>query len=264
MDIVCMVGSHPRHRYIAERAAEGGDLVGLIIEERGEHTPDPPDGLGAELSELYTHHFERRAAAENEFFSDASFPDANTIRVPQEELNSEEVRDFISEADPGVAITYGVHILSPKTLDTVPELAWNVHGGLSPEYRGVITHFWPSYMLEPQMTGVTLHELTPTVDAGPIVHQTGGQLVKGDGIHQLASRTVRKFGDELPKVISKAAANDLEDPVPQRGSGKLWTASDWRPEHLRVVYEYFNNEIVDRYIEGEIEGEEPDLVRQVE
>lgn len=264
MDIVCMVGSHPRHRYIAEMAAEGGNLAGLIIEEREEHSPAPPSRLGDELAELFAHHFQRRAAAEKEFFADASFPDTNTIRVSQEELNSEKVRGFISQVDPGVTITYGVHILSPETLDAIPGLAWNVHGGLSPEYRGVITHFWPSYMLEPQMTGVTLHELTPTVDAGPIVHQTGAQLVRGDGVHQLASRTVKKFGDELPEVIDKAAANDLDDPVPQRRSGKLWTASDWRPEHLRVVYSFFDNEIVDRYLDGEIEGEEPDLVRQID
>jgi hypothetical protein len=32
---------------------------------------------------------------------------------------------------------------------------WNIHGGLSPWYRGAITHFWPSYMLEPQLTGMS-------------------------------------------------------------------------------------------------------------
>ena len=35
----------------------------------------------------------------------------------------------------------------------------------------------PSYMLEPQMTGMTLHETTEHLDAGGIVHQTGVELV---------------------------------------------------------------------------------------
>ena len=257
-----MFGDHPRHKYIAERLAESGDLSGLVVEQREAHIPNPPDRLGEHLTELYNHHFDLRAQAEKEFFSECEFPDVPQLEIGQSELNSDRVRSFINEKDPDVTLTYGVHILSDETLATIPGEAWNVHGGLSPEYRGVITHFWPSYMLEPQMTGVTLHELTNDVDAGPIVHQTGAELRYGDGIHQLACRTVEKFGEELTKVIELASENELEDTVVQENTGKLWVSNDWRAEHLSVIYDLFDNDIVDRYLAGDFDQQEPDLIRQ--
>jgi len=262
MNVIGMFGDHPRHKYIAQKLAEGGDLCGLIIEQREAHIPEPPERLSEHLTDLYEHHFERRSKAESEFFGEKKFPDVPKLQVSQSELNSERVRDFIQDKNPEVTVTYGVHILSDETLAAIPGKAWNVHGGLSPEYRGVITHFWPSYMLEPQMTGVTLHELTPDVDAGPIVHQTGAELVYGDGVHELACRTVRKFGEELTTVLEITSEDKLEEPVSQTRSGKLWVSDDWRPEHLLVVYDEFDNRIVDHYLDGDFDQKDPDLIRQ--
>lgn len=264
MKVVALIGDHPRHRYVAKQLYERGYLSGLVVENREQHIPEPPSRLNSHLTELYTKHFELRAEAEKEFFGDPTLPDISKISVSREEINSDKVQSFLRDQSPDITVTYGVHILSDQTLDTIPGRAWNVHGGLSPEYKGVITHFWPSYMLEPQMTAVTLHELTSDVDAGAIVHQTGADLVRGDGIHQLASRTVRKFAHELPEVVSMAADNSLSSSVEQNSTGKLWVADDWRPEHLKVIYDKFNNNIVDLYLDGKFESNDPDLVRQFE
>lgn len=249
MNLVGMFGNHPRHRYIARKLAEAGRLQGIVVEERKEHVPEPPSRLNDRLAELYRHHFERRAKAEQQFFGTNSFPDVSSRRISQDELNSGAVREFLQDLNPDLTITYGVHILNDETLSEIPGDVWNVHGGLSPEYRGVITHFWPSYQLEPQMTGVTLHEITSDIDDGAIVHQTSAPLVRGDGIHQLACRTVEHFGEELSRVVSLAAADELSPPVEQEETGKLWTSDDWRPEHLLVVYDAFDNEIVDMYLD---------------
>ena len=49
---------------------------------------------------------------------------------------------------------------------------------LSPWYKGTATHFWPSYFLEPEFTGVAIHELSKKIDSGPLVHQVSGDLVQ--------------------------------------------------------------------------------------
>ena len=46
-----------------------------------------------------------------------------------------------------------------------------MHGGLSPWYKGGATHFWPTYLMEPEFTGITVHETTKDLDAGAIIHQ---------------------------------------------------------------------------------------------
>jgi len=185
------------------------------------------------------------------------------LRVEREELNSDEVGAFIESLGAELALSYGVHFIKKRNRERFPALAWNLHGGLSPWYRGVITLFWPSYMLEPQMTGMTVHELSSRLDGGDIIHQACAPLVRGDGVHDLACRAVGAIGEELPRVIERAA----ETPpvaVRQKSSGKLWLGSDWRAEHLRLIYDVFENRVVDAYLDGRFERREPDLVRQFE
>lgn len=263
MNVLAMTGNHPRHKYIIEKIESTDFLSGLVIEDREEHMPDPPDHLDPDLKELYTHHFQRRAEAESAFFGTCTIPTGcSKVEIDRKELNSTAVHNFIDKIDPDVTLTYGVHKLSDETLAKIPGKKWNIHGGLSPQYRGVITHFWPSYMLEPQMTGVTLHELTSDLDAGPIVHQTAAPLVRGDGLHELACRTVHEFGVELQGVLDIVESGELSQPERQSSTGKLWVSNDWRPEHLKVIYEQFDNEIVDLYLDGQLSQEEPNLMRQ--
>ena len=264
MKIVLLTGSQPRHLFLASSLAGAGLLARLVIEEREEFVPAPPEDLEATLATLWKRHFEGRAEAEARHFGRPAvdLDSRSCLRVQREGLNGPQVGRFVAEAGADLALSYGVHLLEPETLDRFPEARWNLHGGLSPWYRGVITHFWPSYMLEPQMTGMTVHELTQALDGGPIVHHVPAPLVRGDGVHDLACRAVKAAAGELPELARRLAAGTLGKPVKQKSSGKLWVSRDWRPEHLRLVYEMFADRIVDAYLDGKLARREPDLVRQ--
>lgn len=264
MKIIFLTGSHPRHSFIANTLFGNNLLSGLIIEERGEHVPIPPDNLNKNLKNLFTLHFTKRAESEKKFFGDAVFPQPKTLRISTEELNTDKVINFIKEIKPDLIISYGVHILSDKVINACKGEAWNIHGGLSPWYRGNITHFWPSYFLEPQMTGMTIHNLTQQLDAGEIIHQNSAQLVKGDGVHDIACRAVLGIAKELPLVIEKFKRDGALKKYTHKTSGKIWTSQDWRPEHLTLIYEFFDDKIVDYALEGKIRGRVPKLYRQFE
>lgn len=261
--IVAITGDHPRHHYVLRQLARTGLVTGWIAEAREAHVPQPEESLSAELKSLFRLHFDRRAAAEHRFFGDpdpGGAADVDRLVVAREDLNGPAVHRFLEARAPRLIFAYGCHMLSGETLSRSGQYAWNVHGGLSPWYRGVATHFWPSYMLEPQMTGVTLHEMTDAVDAGGIIHQTAVDLVPGDGLHDLACRAVRTFADALPDVVSRV----LDRPghvagVRQKTSGRLWLASAWRPEHLLVIYKLFDDRIVDHCLEDRLVGKLPKL-----
>jgi len=263
MNIVFMTGSHPRHAFMARAVARSGLLKGLVIEEREEHIPEPPEVLAEATRSLFRRHFADRAASEAKFFGSES-PGAadHLLKVSREELNGPKVWAFLEQRKPDLVLSYGVHKLTPETLGHAKGLRWNIHGGLSPWYRGVITHFWPSYFLEPQMTGMTVHETTEAIDGGAIIHQTAAELVRGDGVHDLACRAVASLADHLPELLQKAAAGRTAPPVVQKTSGRIWRSVDWRPEHLHPVYELYGNRIVDRVLDGKIEAQPPKLIRQ--
>ena len=261
MGICLITGSHPRHRYLANSLYSSGKIVGWVIEEREEFVPRPPEGLDRSLSDLFVHHFSERERIENEVFAVGSGEfDAPVLSVSKDSLNDDVTSRFVADLNPKLVISYGCHKLSRDFMARVGCRFWNVHGGLSPEYRGVITHFWPSYFLEPQMTGVTLHETTDFLDAGAIVFQTAASLVRGDTLHRLAARNVEHFASQLGRKLRELELADIPLGVEQKGYGKVFMARDWRPEHLRVIYEVYDDGIVDAVLDGRISGRTPELV----
>ncbi|MGE4239659.1 formyltransferase family protein [Ramlibacter sp.] len=263
MKIVFLTGSHPRHAYMARSFARTGHLAGLVIEHREAFVPEPPEGLRPETAALFRRHFAGRDAAEARHFGPAVLPDVTRRNVELEELNTPATVDFVNGLQPDLVFSYGVHKLTAQTLAGLrAPLKWNIHGGLSPWYRGVITHFWPSYFLEPQMTGMTVHELTQDIDGGSLVHQSAADLVPGDGIHDLACRAVSSLGEELTQLVDAVKRNPQLGTQRQTTTGRIWRGSDWRPEHLHPVYDLHDNRIVDRYLEGAFERKAPKLFRQ--
>ena len=53
---------------------------------------------------------------------------------------------------------------------------------------------------------------------------------------------------------------NLPKGITQTGYGKVFMEKDWRPEHLRLIYETHSDAIVDKVINGDIEGREPKLI----
>lgn len=263
MKIVFITGNHPRHAFLARALAKTGYLETIIVEEREHFVPLPSENINDDLKKLFIHHFDERERVELQMFNTVEWPNVNINMISKDELNSEKIRKILKDNSPDLLMTYGCHMLTDETLQSVQGEKWNCHGGLSPWYRGAITHFWPSYMLEPQMTGMTIHELTQQLDAGDIVHQCAARLIRGDTLHQLAARAVMQLGEELPFLISKLIEKKGKlIKKPHSTSGMLWLGSKWRPEHLKIVYEQFNDKIVDAYLDGNLENKSPNLYRQ--
>ena len=263
MKITFVMGSHPRHYHIAKKIFEAGFLSRILIETRENMLPIRPSDLSQNIAELYDEHFVGRERAEQRHFGSPTKLQVETKVIEKNELNSTEVIDYINEANTDLILSYGVHKFTNETLGTLnAKYKWNIHGGLSPWYRGVLTHFWPTYMLEPQMIGMTIHELTEAIDGGDVVHQVAAELIRGDGIHDTACRAVLALGEEISKLLKIVSEGGYRGSMKHKTSGRIWRAIDWRPEHLKQIYTLYDNKIVDRYIDGEFANSKPNLYRQ--
>lgn len=241
---------------------ESGFLDGLVLEHREAFLPKAPEALKPETACLFEKHFRERQQAEEAFFGAYNvLPDVDTYSVTKDTLNDSGVQGFIKKHAPDLLISYGVHKLTSETVQLAKE-AWNIHGGLSPWYRGCITHFWPSYMLEPQMTGMTIHTLTQDIDGGQIIHQVAAPLVRGDGLHELACRAVFSMGEEIKKLLCIYAKKQFKAYKSQGTTGRIWRSIDWRPEHLHIIYDLYGNRIVDHVLDQGKGVTPPALIRQ--
>ena len=265
MSKICLItGDHPRHKHLAKVLISTGKVCSWVIEERENFTPIPSNYLEKDLNFLFKYHFSERKRIETEVFADSTKADKE-VEVPiyivnLKNLNNLQTVNFIKKNSPSLVISYGCHKLNESLIKSVGVRFWNIHGGLSPNYRGVITHFWPSYFLEPQMTGITLHETTNFLDAGEIIFQTAAPMVRGDTLHRLSARNVEVFSDQLASKIAKLDFNYIPKGNLQKGYGRVFMAKDWRPEHLKLIYETYKDSIVDLVINGEIQGRKPELI----
>lgn len=261
MRLLLLTGSHPRHFFIVNELAKEGLVTAHIIEKREEFIPKPPVDLEPIDRENFIRHFNDRERAEEFHFQDnAKVKSAvKTLNVTKETLNSEETIAWIAEQEFDLAISYGVHKIMKKMLAVLPKHAWNIHGGLSPWYKGNTTLFWPFIMLRPNWTGMTIHRLTDRLDAGDIVHHSVPVLAYGDGIHDVACKAVLQAGEDLRAIIENIPLSDIKY-VSQKGNGKLWIGTDWMPQHLRFIYNTYDNDIVDQFLDGKLSNGNPETI----
>ena len=247
--IVLFTGDHLRHKYLVDSFSKVFDDLIWIIEKREKFIPNIDKNFNTEIKKLQKTHFEKRLDAENKFFkSNAGDLSKNSIsqifEINREDISKGKLKKILSKINSKFLISYGVHKIPENILKDLKGYKWNVHGGLSPWYRGVITHFWPSYMLEPEYTGMTLHEITKDIDGGNIIHQSISKLNINDGIHQNACRTVKSFSDDLPNLLNKKIKkkNKLIG-IKSNTSGRIWTSKMWSPLHLKMVYKIYEDKI---------------------
>ena len=268
MKLVMVSGSHPRHLHVVKKVAETGCLAGVVLMKRENMILDIPEGMDPSLTELYKHHFQLRLDMEKKYFGDfdteAFINSLDHLIVADDELNGPKVEDYLKRIQPDWLLAYGPGLIRPNILSLVNDKALNLHGGLSPYYKGAATMFWPFYFLEPNYVGTTLHYIIQKIDAGRIVHQSVPVLAHGDCMHEVACKAIVTAADDLKVILNRMAKGEVFEGEEQRKTGKLFLEREWRPEHLRLIYETYGDKIVDLYLDGKInKGNAPRLVRAI-
>ena len=266
MKIVWIGGNHPRHIYYLNKINEKFPVSGAIIETREGGTssriPEIPENLSDCDRKNFITHFENRYKAEEKYFSNLKTPSCPSLSIRQDELNSDKTVQFIESISPEIVLTYGCHMIKDPLMSKLPTNTINLHGGLSPQYRGAATMFWPFYFLEPNHVGTTFHYLSSEPDSGSIIHQSVPKLVKGDKIHDVACKAVLTASEDILELLSIFKNNKTWKKHQQTKSGKNFLNKNFKPEHLRVIYNLFNEDIVDHFLSGKITAPPPKLVTQ--
>ena len=282
--ILFIGGTHPRHLYYANKIHERYPLAGRILVGRGSMIPRLPDGNSNRNAKLWACHFQGRKNTEEKYFPPLNLDVYSYVFTP-DLFGSQCMIDIVKEINPDIVLVFGCGMIKGELAEALPELTINLHLGLSPRYRGAATLFWPFYFLEPQWAGCTFHKIVDEPDAGDILHQCVPELERGDKIHDVACKAVMKATKEMINLLNwyKSYASyratggyvvldapkewPSEPPKPwefhpQSATGKNFLSRDFQPSHLRMIYETYNDDIVDQYLAGNLKQHKPKLVRQ--
>lgn len=254
-------GNHPRHLHYMNSIIEYCNVVGVILETRENLLPMPPSGIETKDRLNFERHFKNREIYEKQYFGDAtSISQCPTLSVSESELSTFNSVDFVRKMKPDVVFIFGSGMIKNPLFSMLPKLTINLHLGLSPRYRGSATLFWPFYFLEPNWAGSTFHIITDEPDAGEIILQSVPKLERGDTIHEVACKVVKKSTIEVRKIIDILDRNENLKLHQQIGTGRNFLTRDFFPQHLRLIYELYNDDIVDAFLEKKISPLEPKLI----
>jgi methionyl-tRNA formyltransferase len=264
MKILIIYGSHPRHSFVASKISQIGYQVTQIKVMRESIISVPPANLSGTDNKNFIRHFTDRAVAEEKGFNlqqdTKTLSDGNLLEISSMELNSTKTVDFVKNNATDLCLIFGTGLINEPLLSLLPSNTFNLHLGLSPWYRGAATLFWPFYFLEPQFAGITIHKITNKPDAGEIYHQGVPVLEYGQGIHDVAIAAVKISINPLEKLFFMLENNPELKGFEPKSSGRIWREKDFRPEHLRLIYDQNNNQIVDRYLKGDLGNNYPNLM----
>ena len=85
-------------------------------------------------------------------------------------------------------------------------------------------------------------------------------MTKGDNLHMFSCKTLKEGFHSLKSLIKFFLDGRKIEVYPQKRTGKLWQNKDWSPYHLELIYDFYNDSIVDLYIDGKLGDNKPDLI----
>lgn len=256
--IFMLVGDHPRHLYYLRRIVREFNVLGALIQQREHMIPAMPKNVAERDRENFRRHFKERQEAEHYHFG-ASLEPTDIECRKFKDLHDGNAVQFFREHDPNIVLIFGTDMIRGELFNLMPFHTINMHLGLSPRYRGAATLFWPFYFLEPAYAGVTFHRITDEPDAGEIIHQCRPPLDINDGTHDVGVKAVSWASGDMIRLLNTFREHGGWEMKKQTNTGKVFLASDFVPQHLRMIYDVYDNQIVRNVMTGEIPRREPVL-----
>ena len=188
LKLLLFSGSHPRHLFVNQIVPTYFDECLIFVMRREELIPPPPTDITPHDQALYSKHFQSRFEVETRIYGKPSpedvFGKAVIHYLLPEELNTERVANLVTDFNADFCFVFGTNLILDPVIGCLPKDKINLHLGLSPQFKGGATLFWPFYMLKPQYCGVTFHQITESADAGEIIHQSVPLLERGQTLHE--------------------------------------------------------------------------------
>ena len=143
--------------------------------------------------------------------------------VPVADINDPKVIEAVQDWQPDLTVAFGVRRLKPETIDELPGILLNLHGGDPEKYRGLDTHLWAVYHSDFDSLVTTLHVLAPRLDTGDIVRQGHIPLRKHMPLHELRAANTEVCIELVNDAIEMLESQDKPTLTKQRQVGRYYS-----------------------------------------
>ena len=233
LKLLVLCGRSARHLHVANALCRAGEVVAIVQETGGEWNLKNtlrklrPDNL---LRKIWRWLRDRRRYAGNpeaKFFFPHGEPRLDHPELVREvpHINHPEVVTLARESKPDLICVFGTSLIRGELLKEGRLGIINLHGGLSPEYRGADCTFWALYNGEPEKVGCTLHYIDAGIDTGRLIAHISPEVREGDGELVLFWRSVKDSAEVYAEAVARLARGEQLGRA-QPGKGHLYQVRD--------------------------------------
>jgi len=248
--IVILTGSELRHNFFRISVASNKNIDVLATFCEGtEKSLENIIKVDLEASKQLEDHVFNRSESEKEYFLSETFKEdwSNPQHIKKGEINDQSIIQKILDLKPDLIACYGSSLIKGTLLEEFQDRFINVHLGLSPYYRGSGTNIWPLINGEPEYVGATFMYIDSGIDTGNIIHQIRADMEVLDSPHDIGNRLINKMVIKYQEIIINFdSLNKM--PQPTYFGGKLYKVKDFNNSACRVLYENFNNGVLQNYL----------------
>lgn len=239
LTLMILCGRSPRHLFVSNRLCRAGRPLAIVQETGAEWSPRKLRRLlrpGYVWRKGWRWVRDRRRYAGNaeaRFFFEDRLPalDRPELLVEVPHINHPRVVELVREQEPDLIAVFGTSLIRAPLLGQGRLGMVNLHGGLSPHYRGADCTFWALYNGEPDQVGCTLHYIDAGIDTGRLIAHVSPEVRADDSEDEIFWRAVRDSAEAYAEFVTRLANGEsLGTPQPEKG--RLYQVKDrtWRHE----------------------------------
>jgi methionyl-tRNA formyltransferase len=240
--IMILCGRSARHLHVANTLCRAGEAVAIVQETGGEWSLKKtlkklrPDNLFRKVWRWLRDRRRYTGNPEAKFFFPDSEPRLNHPELVREvpHINHPDVVKLAQELKPDLICVFGTSLIRGDLLKEGRLGIINLHGGLSPEYRGADCTFWALYNGEPKQVGCTLHYIDAGIDTGRLIAHVSPEVREDDNELVLFWRAVRDSAEVYAEAVARLALGEQLGRV-QPGKGRLYQVKERGLRHEREL-----------------------------
>ena len=240
--VMVLCGRSPRHIFVANALCEAADVIAIVNETGSAFSWKKlfrtlrPDNF---VRKLWRWLRDRRRYSGNPegrfFFADGVARLNHPERVHEfTHINHPDVVALARELKPDLLCVFGTSLIRGELLREGRLGIANLHGGLSPEYRGADCTFWALYNGEPEKVGCTLHWIDAGIDTGGLIAHISPEIRADDDELRLFWRAVRTSAEVYAEFVRRLGEGEGFGQI-QPHKGRLYQVKQRGLRHERVV-----------------------------
>ena len=249
-ELILITGTQNRHLSVASKVIENYDVIWIRYNRK--LVPQ-----ASKMNSLFLkNHLQSLVSDEQEAIGEFNLKSIELNSNIKEIIDVNGVEEFNEKSyglinknkiKANATLIYGCGIIKEKLMSKLPNPLINIHGGISPYFKGSSTLLYALALCQPELLGMTVHEIDSGIDSGDIYCHLIPELEIGMTPTKMFASCQKVLIEKISTVILNIIDSQLNS-FKQSQYGRTFMERDYREQILKTIYHMYKVGMYDESI----------------